>query len=688
MELRIEEVCLELNHQKSGKEKLHAEEINKDGAFTEYRFWGEKSRAVLIVQEENMFLKGEIRVELENEAFRENDNLAFWEPVRIELRLQREPRQMTAMYLHRDWWTRPAFIRGFGRMPERTQSVYMEFEEYQSYLLPLAGTCYKTYASPGREGVLALTMTAYQSGKNELREPVFLLSQGENIYDAIRTAFTEVSTERSLPLREKRDYPEMFEYLGWCSWDAFYTEISEDKVREKARELTEKQVPVRWFLMDDGWLSVHGMRLYDLMPEKEKFPGGFASMIREIKEESRIDWFGVWHAFGGYWGGLEPESKAALDEKDHLFETVNGKLLPHPTPETGYGFFRDWYERLRAEEIDFVKVDGQSAIKNYYENSLPVCSAAKGTHEALEGAAAVYMNGRMINCMGMAMENILGRPGSAITRNSDDFVPDSETGFAEHLLQNCYNALYQDMFYYCDWDMFWTSHPDAEKHGILRAVSGGPIYFSDRIGETSENAVEPLVYRDGRILRMERTAKPSLDCIFRNPLEEGLLKITNVAAYGEKRKAGAVAVYNISAGEGSIEVNSSDIYDLPRGSYYLYNWKSREGISLKETEGKEVILPEDGCALLLMLPSGKKVTPVGLLEKYISFHGIEAIVETEGSQTIVLREGGLFGFHTTAPVRNIYIDGKDCTHRASEKKGLWKIETETDEKTIVTIITD
>ena len=35
--------------------------------------------------------------------------------------------------------------------------------------------------------------------------------------------------------------PEMFRFLGWCSWDAFYREITEEKVRQKARELVEKK---------------------------------------------------------------------------------------------------------------------------------------------------------------------------------------------------------------------------------------------------------------------------------------------------------------------------------------------------------------------------------------------------------------------------------------------------------------
>ena len=88
-----------------------------------------------------------------------------------------------------------------------------------------------------------------------------------------------------------------------------------------------------------------------------------------------------------------------------------------------------------------MKVDSQSSLKCQYENVYPLAAAARNIHNALEGAASI-MDDRIINCMGMAMENILSRQNSAVSRNSDDFVPGRKNGFAEHLLQNAYNALY------------------------------------------------------------------------------------------------------------------------------------------------------------------------------------------------------------------------------------------------------
>lgn len=671
--MKITAMTLTITRQKQGEQVLSCEK-SEEGR---WEFSGEKATGCITLEKNGNVWAASLHLELGNEAFRENDNLACTWPVKIEMVVDQLPQRMTAMYLHRDWWTRPAFLTRPEEMPERTQFLAMETQTGAACLLPLAGKEAKTVLGPGREGVFTLRLSAYRGGYRKIEEPLFLLAEGENVYNCAHELFRSISEERHLPLRKGRRYPEMFEYLGWCSWDAFYTDISEEKVRAKAAELAEKQVPVRWFLMDDGWLSVHGQQLYDLMPEVKKFPNGFAPMIQDLRREDGIRWFGVWHALGSYWGGVEPGSKAALEEKDHLYKTASGKLLPYPCAEKGYGFFRDWYEQLRAQGIDFVKVDGQSAIKNYYENEFPVCEAARETHEALEGAAASYMDGRLINCMGMAMENILGRPASGMSRNSDDFVPDNPTGFAEHLLQNSYNALYHNEFYHCDWDMFWTAHPDAEKHGILRAVSGGPIYFSDRIGETAPDSVKPLVYGDGRILRLERAAMPAPDCLFADPLAGGLLKVTNLGACGDK-KAGAVAVYNLCGKEAETTLSAKDIHDLPAGEYEIYDWKNRRTIS----EGERISLPADGCGLYLFLPVGKAVTPVGLVDKYSSFHALETVAETDHSLMAVLKDGGEFGFLGQKPAR-ILVNGEDRTGELQEKNGLWTLQTHTTGKTVL-----
>lgn len=666
MAFKIQNLKLMLNRQKSGKTEL---EVRTDGQKFEGR--SENAYACFNLEESEGCTLARLTVSLKNEAFRENDNLDAKEPVILCMETEEVPKRMTALYLHRDWWTRPAFVQRWEELPERTQCVYLEYEDGYGCLMLLAGERFKANAKGMEKGKLCLNMTAYKGGQSGFSEPVFVWAKKNTVYEAVHTCAEAAAKETGALLKEEKTYPKMFDYLGWCSWDAFYTDISEEKVLAKGNELKEKQVPVHWMLLDDGWQSVREQRMYDLMPEKEKFPDGFADMVRRLKEDSSIEHVGVWHALGGYWGGIEPGSEAHREQKEHLYETSAGKLLPYPEAERGYGFYRDWYGKLRQEGIDFVKVDGQSAVKNYYENDIAVCQAARETHKALEGAVGCCMGGQIINCMGMAMENILGRQGAALSRNSDDFVPDEPEKFGEHLIQNAYNAVYHNEFYFCDWDMFWTYHPDAKKHALLRAVSGGPVYFSDRIGETDAEALKPLVYSNGQILRMQRTAMPAQDSLFENPLQKGLIKLTNIGKYGGgNQNGGAIAVYNVCGKAQETRISVKDIYDLGKGEYVIYDWMDRRVIE----DGERIVCADKECRLYLILPAGKEVMPIGLLDKYISFHALEAITVTENMAVVVLKDGGEFGFLGEKP-KKIWINGKEKSRELKEKNGIWSIGT-------------
>ena len=670
MQFEINSAKFILNRQKSGRTEFDAGFRREEG---EWAAESEGMRAALRLEEKGDCVLGCLELSLKTEPFRENDTLALLNPVTVCLETEK-PVRMTALYLHRDWWTRPAFVEKWEELPERTQCVYLEYPDGYGCLMLLAGNEYKTNAAGREEGKLCLSLTAYKGGQSHLKEPLFVWAKKDSVYEAAHACALAAAEKTGAILKERKEYPRMFDYLGWCSWDAFYTDISEEKVRAKAEELREKNVPVRWLLLDDGWQSVHGQTMYDLVPEKEKFPEGFAKMIRQIKESGSVDYVGVWHALGGYWGGVEPGSEAAVRETDHLYQTTSGKLLPYPDAEKGYGFYRDWYEILRREGIDFVKVDGQSAIKNYYENDIPVCRAARETHRALEGAAGAYMGGRLINCMGMAMENVLGRQGSAMSRNSDDFVPDRPEGFTEHLLQNAYNAVYHDEFYYCDWDMFWTCHPDAKKHALLRAVSGGPVYFSDRIGDTDRDAVLPLIEKDGKLLRMNRAAKPAPDCLFADPCRGGLMKLTNVASCGQDGPlGGAVLVYNISGQPGSASVSAADVYDLPDGDYYCYDWDAGRGKLLRTGESLPVELEADGFALYLLLPAVKGRALIGLTDKYVSFLGIERAQRTANGFQAMVKEGKTFAFYSPDGVKRCLVNGQDVTETLREEDGLYRV---------------
>lgn len=628
-------------------------------------------------------LCAEVELHIKNESMKENINLQMERPIKVWLTME-QPEKITAMYLYNEWWTRPTFISSFEDIPDRTQIALFQYHDHYACMIPMVGTYFKTYMTKGTQTELCLEMTAGMGGQSVVEEPLYLLAEGQTIYEAVHKAFAWLAEYKGIRMKKDRRLPPMFRYLGWCSWDAFYRDVHEAGIRQKAEELVEKQVPVKWMVIDDGWFTAREEFLSSFSPDAKKFPEGFQTLTKDLKEKYGVRWVGVWHALGGYWAGIAPESELAIQEKDHLYRTVSGKLIPSPT--TGEKFYRNWYEKLNRDGICFVKVDGQSSAAYYLENSLPLAEAVKELNQSMESAAS-RMDGAVINCMGMAMENVLARPATAISRNSDDFMPDKENGFAEHLLQNAYNAIYHNELYVCDWDMFWTVHEDAKKHSLLRAISGGPIYVSDKPGATNPEILKPLVYLDGEILMMNRAAKPTADCIFSNPLEDGVLKLHNVCSNGQQM-AGGIAVYNLTNREQSYSFTPADISDLPvADQYWVYDYFRQTAVILHRDERYENHIQADGYEWFVLLPYVSSTACLGLIDKYVGAYAVETLCETEDTTTAVIHESGTIGWLSEQKPKQVWINGKDVSDKVEKREMLYTIKLpEASSKIVILIV--
>ena len=593
------------------------------------------------------------------------DGLVREAPVRVYVSLDPVPEKMTALYLFSDWWTRPAFVERFEDIPPRTQVLLLKGTDSCACLVPMAGREWKSSLNGGTQNELCLELSAGMGGYMSLEEPLYILAQGDTVSEAVHSAFTWLAREKGIPMRPERRIPDQYLSLGWCSWNAFYTDVDEAGLRQKAEEFVQKSVPVRWMIIDDGWMSTQDTFLTDFVPDRKKFPEGFSGLIRDIRQTSSIQKFGVWHALGGYWSGIRKGSVLADQEADHLRKCTNGLLVPDP--EKGDAFYRDWYRLLRRQGIEFVKVDGQSTAARYFDNTLPVSSAVRGMNEALERGASLLDN-NILNCMGMAMENVLARPASAVSRNSDDFFPDREGSFTEHLLENAYNAIYHDELYCCDWDMFWTSHPDARKHSLLRAISGGPVYFSDRVGETDPDVLRPLAFLDGSLPMMMRSAKPTEDCVFCDPRTGGVLKLHNAAPWGAGT-AGGIAVYNLTGDRQSFSFSPCDIPELDRSDrYWVYDWFGKQAFSIGKEERFEGFMDPQGFGWYVLVPEKESLSCLGLMDKYVGFTALESVSEVPGCTTLVLRETGTISWLSHGKFKRAELNGQDITEKVISEK--------------------
>lgn len=601
------------------------------------------------------------------------DGLAQNAPVRIYLPVDPAPVKMTALYLFSDWWTRPAFVERFEDIPPRTQVLLIQGRDTFACLVPMVGRDWKAVINGGTENALCLEVGCGVGGYVSIDEPVCIFSEGKTVSEAIHSAFVRIAREKGILMRTERRLPDQFRSLGWCSWNAFYTDVDETGLRQKAAEFAEKSVPVRWMIIDDGWMSTRDTFLTGFAPDSKKFPGGFSQMIQDIRQSSPIRKFGVWHALGGYWNGVCRNSELAVQEAGHLTECVNGQLVPGP--DRGADFYRNWYRQLRREGIEFVKVDGQSTAARYFENTLPVSSAVRGMNESLEMGASL-MDNTIINCMGMAMENVLARPSSAVSRNSDDFFPHREGSFVEHLMENAYNALYHDEICCCDWDMFWTSHPDSGKHALLRAISGGPVYFSDRVGETDPAVLRPLIYTDGTLPMMIRSARPTEDCVFSDPREGGVLKLHNAAPWAGGM-AGGIAVFNLTGERQAFSFTPGDIPELEEAErYWIYDWFGKTACSVGKEEAFEGNTEAGDYGWYVVLPQKETLSCLGLADKYAGFAAVESAADTPVVTTVVLRETGSAAWLSHRECRSVEWNGEDMTGKVIREGCLYTLPLE------------
>ena len=576
---------------------------------------------------------------------------------------------MTAVWLYCRFWCRPEFPASLSDVPPETQLLVLRLKTGGwQVLLPLCGDIYKCTLAGAEDGLNAV----FYSGVDEppRREaPAVAIAEGDDPHALLRLCAAEgvKAAGGFAPLKDGREYPEIFEYLGWCSWDALQIRINERDLLAKCREFKEKKIPVRWMILDDMWADVrdlyapvyndfkemcsimHASKLYRFEGDPTRFPQGLAHCVAAMREEGFT--VGAWHPINGYWFGIDPEGPLPAQLDGALVETEDGKLVPGFTEEQSFKFFDSFHRFLESCGIEFVKIDNQSNLRYFCHGKTPVCTAARQVHTAMERSVAEHFGGRLINCMGLGSEDMFHRPYSAVSRCSDDFMPENKAWFTKHILQCSYNSLLQGEFLWCDWDMWWTDDGQAVKNSLLRAVSGGPIYVSDKIGRSRPEVLEPLCLSDGRILRCDRPAVPSADCIVGDPRScKRAFKVQNVCG-----DSGVIAVFDLDEGDAPVEGSLSPAdCGLPAGKYALREYFSGDTALLLPGESLRFTLNGgDDFRLYVLVPIKDGFAPFGDPGKMIS----PKTVLSASSGSAELCEDAPFLFYSASPVTEYSVNG-------------------------------
>ena len=158
-------------------------------------------------------------------------------------------------------------------------------------------------------------------------------------------------------------------------------------------------------------------------------------------------------------------------------------------------------------------------------------------------------------------------------------------------------------------------------HAAGRAVSGGPVYVSDKPGKHDFELLRKLVLPDGSVLRARDPGRPTRDSLFIDPVSEpALLKVFNHNL--DAGVIGAFHLHNLSdmpdPGPISGRVCPADVVGLEGDRFIIYRHYSGEIIALERDQSWEFSLPSMSAEVFTVVPIHQGIAPIGLVDLFNS----------------------------------------------------------------------
>jgi raffinose synthase len=602
-------------------------------------------------------------------------------------------RRFTSLYRDEPYWNIAAAGESLSALKIETQFLMMELESgFSAVVVPLVDKPFRSSleSADGSLVVVSETGDPMTAGSSTL---ALYVAAGRDPYALVAAAAKAVSARLATGrLRAQKPLPDFVEWFGWCTWDAFYQEVSHAKVREGLASFRAGGVIPRWLILDDGWQSQRkmptGEQRLTAFVANEKFPGDLGPTVKMAKEQFGLTRFLVWHAYQGYWGGVDAEaltdygvretvrhfSPGLLGYNARLNHVWWGALVGFVPPAHIHRFYHDYHRHLAEQGVDGIKVDNQAANEGLGHGLGGRVAVMHAYREALEGSAQVHFEGRLINCMSNSNEMIYSARASTLMRTSIDFWPNRPETHGMHLYTNAQTAVWFGEFVHPDWDMFQSGHPTGGFHAAGRAVSGGAVYVSDKPEEHDFAVLRKLVLSDGSVLRARGLGRPTRDCLYHDPTREKvLLKIFNV-----NLDAGVVGVFNARHDarqpEEPVEgtVSPSDVEGLAGSEFAVYA-HHRGTLERAHREARlPVRLSSLGAEVFTFVPIDDGVAPIGLADKFNSAGAVTAKGWDGRAYQVALRDGGRFAAFVERRPSAVVVDGE--AHVFSYERPMLSVE--------------
>lgn len=575
------------------------------------------------------------------------------------------------------YWCEPRWGTRAAEIPPETQClVWQRTDGTCGALLPLIdGDLVATaQGCPAGDAFgFALRGVAPHSAPRPVR--VAAAAAGADAPSAVRAALLAARDALgTFRLREEKERPAFLNDLGWCTWDAFYAQVDAPKVRRGLASFARGGLVPGFTILDDGWLDTRGDYLVGFGAHPRKFPRGLAPLAA-VAKKAGVRHFGVWHAFPGYWAGLDPAGPLAARYCHHR---QTGNIRPWNPDETRElvrvadddiaRFYHDFHRTLRAAGVDLVKVDGQSSLERFTAGQAGRATTMARWQEALQGAVAVHFRNQAIHCMCNGSDVAYHLASTNVWRNSDDYFPRRGPEQQQmHLVRNAFNALWSAGFAWPDWDMFQSHGIAAAFHGAARALSGGPVYVSDHPGRQDFALLRRIALPDGRVPAWDRPALPTPGSVFTDPLHTA----APLVLHNRRGPLAALGLFHCWLGHEGRSIaatwRAADVPDFPaRVTAVAYDPHGGQlRLCRGDTRHSDTLAPL-GWQLWTLAPVGPSgAASLGLAGLWAGAAAFERIVADEPGQLAVeLRHRGPDAlFYTPQRPHAVFVDGRRTPSR-------------------------
>lgn len=584
------------------------------------------------------------------------------------------------LYPRSDGWISTYFTNRISDIKNSAQSVFWRQGDFYYHLMPLCDGDFKASLTGG-EDTLFVTISPEIGGYEKINSKAAVITYGNDPFEVMKSSVYNAAEAlgKTKNLMENKRVGEMFDYLGWCTWETFHHELNSKGIIEKSKEFCDKKIPIRWTLLDDGWFEFEDSKLKSFHEDRKKFPEGLKAMIDNLKENYNMKWVGAWQCFAGLWNGIHPDSYIAREMGELVMKTTGGRIIPRCDVAGNTLFWDTWNEYLSGCGVDFVKVDVESVMTAYTYSNIPIGKAVRDSHTGLEASVSMYYDGNCINCTAMDNESMFVRQRTSINRNSNDFLPNDVSTMPGFVRDNIYNAFFHSNLYCPDFDMMWSDSKTTKLNTVMHAVSGGPVYISDLQGESSPEVINAFADSTGKLYKCDEIALPVRERVLADPVKTPILmKVQNTA-----HKGGILAVFNLYEKNEVVGdyITPSDIMKLPsdKEKYLCYSHFGKKAFLCGYDEKVKYSLPQYDCELFCIVPVENNTAVIGLCDKYVSTASVTELFTSVKKSAYKVSEGGKFAYWCGAK-HEIFANGKKV--EPTERENYYIAELDENEKDI------